>query len=246
MLRNSNSDRTLRENLMLASSTAFVSGIINVAGAIAFLAFTSNITGHVANLARHAIQQNFTDLIVLLAWLFAFFAGAFISSFMIRSLSHRSHYYAHAMPIVLEILVLLFVAFYGDNFYRETGTERAIVTGAVLFSMGLQNSMVSALSGGLIKSSHLTGLFTDLGSDIAVWLHPASERKEITKNKIYLRLTILFCYFLGGLAGAYFFEKFEFVIFYFIPLILLTILYYDLAPFALHRLMRLFSVRDKN
>src|SRR5207248_1430855 len=153
----------------------------------------------------------------------------------IRSLSHRSNYYAHAVPIVMEIVVLLFVAIYGHNFYRETKTEREIVIGAMLFSMGLQNSMVSTLSGGLIKTSHLTGLFTDLGGDIAEWLHPQSKETVATKHRIYIRLTILGFYFLGGLAGGYFFNKYDFVVFYFIPAILLTILYYDLSPVALHK-----------
>ncbi len=246
MLRQARDERTLKENLLLASSTAFVSGTVNVAGAIVLLAFTANITGHVANLAGHIIEQNFGEFIVVMAWLSAFLVGAFISSFLIRSLSHRSHYYAHAMPVVLEIVVLLFVAVYGSNFYGETKAERELLTGVILFSMGLQNSMVSTLSGGLIKSSHLTGLFTDLGGDIAEWLHPSSEQKEATRNKIFIRFTILFFYFLGGLAGAYFFDRYAFVIFYFIPLILLLILYYDLAPFALHRLMRIFAVRNKN
>ena len=246
MLRQARDERTLKENLLLASSTAFVSGTVNVAGAIVLLAFTTNITGHVANLAGHIIEQNFGDFLVVLAWLMSFLVGAFISSFLIRSLSHRSHYYAHAMPVVLEIVVLLFVAIYGSNFYSGIKPERELLTGVILFSMGLQNSMVSTLSGGLIKSSHLTGLFTDLGGDIAEWLHPASEQKEATRNKIFIRFTILFFYFLGGLTGAYFFDRYAFVIFYFIPLILLLILYYDLAPFALHRLMRIFMVRDKN
>jgi hypothetical protein len=45
MLRQSKEHRTLQGNLMLASSTALVSGITNIAGLVAFLAFSSNITG---------------------------------------------------------------------------------------------------------------------------------------------------------------------------------------------------------
>src|ERR1700744_520089 len=240
MLRQSKEDRTLKENLMLASSTAFVAGIVNVTGLLAFLAFTTNITGHFANLARHIIEQNYREIIVFSAWLLLFFTGAFISSFIVRSYKHSSYYKAHALPIVIEIIVLLFVAIYGHNFYKETPLEREVVIGAIIFSMGLQNSLVSTVSGGLIKSSHLTGLFTDLGGDVSEWLHPASKKTSIVKNRIYIRLTVLGFYFLGGLAGGYFFNDFGFVIFYFIPLILVVILYYDISTVALHKLMRLF------
>ena len=245
MLRRSKEERTLKENLMLASSTAFISGATNVASVVAFLAFTTNITGHVANLARHVAERNLHEVVLFFIWLLLFFLGAFIANFLIRSAWNRSSYRAHSRPMIIEIIVLLFVAIYGDKFYAESQTEREIIIGALLFSMGLQNSMVSTISGGLIKSSHLTGLFTDLGGDVSEWLHPRSKSKEIVKHRIYVRLTVLTFYFLGGLAGGYFFNAYDFVIFYFIPLILLTILYYDLSPVALHKLMRLFSSPGK-
>jgi uncharacterized membrane protein YoaK (UPF0700 family) len=241
MLRQSKDERTLHENLLLASSTAVVSGITNVVGMVAFLAFTSNITGHVANLARHIVEQNFNEIIVFLIWLFMFFAGAFLASFIVRSLEEKSYYRAHSIPVIIEIVILLFVAIYGHNFYQETQTEREIVIAAILFSMGLQNSLVSIISGGLIKSAHLTGLFTDLGGDMSDWIHPKVEKTTVIRNKIYIRLTVLGFYFLGGVIGGFLFNIYDFAIFYFIPIILLTILYYDLSPIALHKLSRLFA-----
>ena len=68
MLRRSKDKRTLKENLMLASSTAFTAGITNVAGMLAFLSFTANITGHFANLAKHIVEQNYREIIVFLLW----------------------------------------------------------------------------------------------------------------------------------------------------------------------------------
>lgn len=240
MLRQSKEQRTLKQNLLLASSTAFVSGVTNVAGMVAFLAFTSNITGHVATLAKHIVEQNWSEIVVFVIWLLLFFAGAFLSNFIVKSVEHRSRYQAHSIPIIIEILLLLFVAIYGNNFYRETQTEREIVIGVIIFSMGLQNSLVSTISGGLIKSTHLTGLFTDLGGDVSEWLHPKVAKTTAIRNKIYVRLTVLFFYFFGGIMGGYFFNLFDFAIFYFIPLILLTILYYDLSPVALHKISRIF------
>lgn len=244
MLRQTKDDRTLKENLMLASSTAFVSGVINVASVVAFLVFTSNVTGHVATLARHMVEQNLREVLVFAAWLFLFFGGAFTSSFVIRS-QYKSKYRAHSTPIIIEIIILLGVAIYGQHFYQETRTEREVVIGAMLFAMGLQNSLVSNISGGLIKTSHLTGLFTDLGSEVAEWLHPTTKKTEVIRNKIFIRFTILAFYIIGGIAGGYLFDRFEFLIFYFVPVILLTILYYDLSPLALHKLSKLFGKGTK-
>jgi len=245
MLRLSKDKRTLKENLLLASSTAFVAGITNVAGLIAFLAFTANITGHFANLAKHVVEQNLRQILIFFVWLLLFFGGAFISNLIVRAASRRSNYGNNSIPIILEIIILLLVAFYGHLFYDGTMLEREIITGAIIFSMGLQNGLVSNISGGLVKTSHLTGLFTDLGADAAELIHNDVRKNVLVKSRIYVRITILAFYFFGGLAGAYFFDKYNFVVFYFIPVILLTILYYDLSAIALHKLARLFSINRK-
>jgi uncharacterized membrane protein YoaK (UPF0700 family) len=238
MLRQPKEKRTLKHNLMLASSSAFVAGITDVVGLLAFLAFTSNITGHVANLAKNILQQNFDAIILFAIWLLMFMIGAFVSNFIVQSLKHKSIYKAHSAPIILEIFILLFVAIYGHNFYKETQQEREIVIGALLFAMGLQNGLVSNISGGLIKSTHLTGLFTDLGSELADWLHPYTGRSPDIKNKIYVRITILAFFIFGGLIGGYFFNLYEFKVFYFVPVILFTILYYDLLPVFFHKVFQ--------
>ncbi|OOQ60127.1 YoaK family protein [Mucilaginibacter pedocola] len=240
MLRQPQPKRSLKQNLMLASSTAFVAGIIDVVGLLAFLAFTSNVTGHVANLAKNILQQDLSDVVIFGVWLCMFMMGSFTSSFTVRSLKHISTYKAHSAPIIIEIVVLLFVAFYGNHFYDETIEERRIVIGALLFAMGLQNGLVSNISGGLIKSTHLTGLFTDLGSELADWLHPRTENKEVVKNKIYVRVTILTFFIFGGVVGGYCFNLYEFKVLYFVPVILLTILYYDLLPVLYHKVFQVF------
>ncbi|WP_448700278.1 YoaK family protein [Mucilaginibacter sp. AW1-3] len=228
MLAQAKDNRTLKANLLLASSTALVAGVINVAGVIAFLAFTTNITGHVALLARKVSAKDIEEVITVFIWLLMFFIGAFVSHFLVRSFERRSLYLAHAMPIIAEMVILLFVAIYGNHFFTGSDTERDVIIGAMLFSMGLQNSLVSTISGGLIKSSHLTGLFTDVGADIAEWLHPRTGKTEMVKNRIVVRLTVLLFYFLGAVAGGFFFEVINFKLFYFVPVVLLGILLYDL------------------
>jgi uncharacterized membrane protein YoaK (UPF0700 family) len=246
MLRQSKDKRTLKANLMLASSTAFVAGITNVAGMIAFLAYTTNITGHVALLARNVTERDVEEIITVFIWLFLFFMGAFVSHFLVRSFERTSRYKAHALPIVIETVVLFSIAIYDNHFFNGTDTEREVIIGAILFSMGLQNSLVSTISGGLIKSSHLTGLFTDVGADLAEWLHPRTAKTNVVKNRLYIRLTVLGFYFLGALMGGYFFELYNFKVFYFIPLILITILFYDLWDIIFYKFGRKFSSDSRN
>jgi len=245
MLIQGKDQRTLKANLMLASSTAMVAGIVNVAGVIAFLAFTTNITGHVALLARKVSAQDVGEIITVGIWLLMFFMGAFVSHFMVRSFDRESTYKAHALPILTEMFILLLVAIYGNHFFDGDDLEREIIIGAILFSMGLQNSLVSTISGGLIKSSHLTGLFTDVGADVAEWIHPHTPKTELVRNRLYVRFTVLGFYFIGAVAGGYFFELYNFKVFYFIPFILLTILYYDIRGIVFNKLRRKFTADSK-
>ncbi|RKR80250.1 uncharacterized membrane protein YoaK (UPF0700 family) [Mucilaginibacter gracilis] len=245
MLRQVKDKRSLKSNLMLASSTAFVAGITNVCGAIAFLAYTTNITGHVALLARQVSDQDINEFVTVFIWLLMFFAGTFVSHFLVRSFERTNRYKAHAFPILMEMFTLLLVAVYGNHFFNGADIERKFIIGAVLFSMGLQNSLVSTISGGLIKSSHLTGLFTDVGADMAELLHPHTAKTHVLKNRIYVRLTVLAFYFAGAIAGAFLFEMYNFTVFYFIPLILLTILLYDIWDFAFYKLSRKFTTATK-
>ncbi len=239
MLRKAKGERTLKDNLLLASSTAFVAGMTNVAGVIAFLSFTSNITGHVAMLAQKIVNKEHRDVIVYALWLLLFLLGAFTANFITKTYSNKGIYRAHAVPVFLEIIILFVVAVYGHNYYTETQLEREIIIGAMLFSMGLQNGLVSTISGGLVKTTHLTGLFTDLGGELSEYLHTKKGETEPVKQRLMIRFTILSFYLAGGIIGGFMFEAFDFRIFYFIPLILLTILYYDVSEVIFHRIIKI-------
>ncbi len=241
MLRKTKEERTLKDNLLLASSTAFVAGMTNVAGVIAFLSFTSNITGHVAMLARKIVNKEHHDIMVYALWLFMFLLGAFSANFITKTYSKKGSYRAHAVPIFIEIIILFIVAVYGHNYYTETQPEREVIIGAMLFSMGLQNGLVSTISGGLVKTTHLTGLFTDLGGELSEYLHTEKGKTGPVKQRLMIRFTILSFYLAGGIIGGIMFETYDFRIFYFIPLILLTILYYDISSLILHRTVKILT-----
>ncbi|RZL68243.1 MAG: DUF1275 domain-containing protein [Pedobacter sp.] len=226
MLRQSRDERTLKQNLMLASLTAFAAGVINVAALVSFLAVTADISigGHMAKLANHMVQQNFEEIAIFFLWLLLFFVGAFASSFTVKSWGNKNTYRAQAIPIVLEIVVLLFVAVYGNHFELETRIQREIVVSCTVFALGLQTGLVAIVSGGLIKSSSLASLFTDLGGECAEYFHVGTKKDKEIRKRIFIRLTVLGFYMLGGAIGGFLFDQYEFAVFYFIPVILLLIL----------------------
>jgi uncharacterized membrane protein YoaK (UPF0700 family) len=220
-------ERTYKGNLLLASSTALAAGMTNVAGAMACYLFTANVTGHVASFAQHLLRDKWFEMLMAFAALFMFFLGAFTANFLIRSFEHKGAYKAFAIPFVLEIAVLLLIGLYGITSSNQAEYYTELLAGGLLFSMGLQNSTVTVITGGSVKTSHLTGLFTDLGSEVAEWLHPKTQKTDALKGKLNLRFNILAYYIAGGILGGYVFIQFGFVAFFSIALLLVLILAYD-------------------
>lgn len=229
MLRRSCNRRSTKENLLLAASTAYASGATNVASVMAFFAFTSNVTGHVAIFAEEVVKGHWHQVLIVLIWLLLFLFGAFLANFMITSIAKKGRYLSHAAPALLEIIVLIVIAIYGHFHYEETLKETEYMVGGLLFCMGLQNGMVSTITGGIVKTTHVTGLFTDLGAELAQWVHPNSPRSEVLIDRLKLRFTILSFYLIGGLAAGAIFLAMDFLVFFMVIGVLFFIVYYDLT-----------------
>ena len=89
---------------------------------------------------------------------------------------HKSKYFAHAMPIVLEIICLLFVGVYGQLYYQKTLEETEYLVALMLFATGLQNSLTASISNFSIKQPTLQVLQTDLGILFSMFTHKNTER----------------------------------------------------------------------
>ena len=80
-----------------------------------------------------------------------------------QALNWSMTYFAHALPIVLEILCLLAVGIYGQFYYEKTLAETEALVALMLFATGLQNGLTASISNFSVKTTHLTGTTTDLG-----------------------------------------------------------------------------------
>ena len=70
--------------------------------------------------------------------------------------------------------------------------------------MGLQNSLVTTISSAQVRTTHLTGLFTDLGIELSqLFFYREKEQKDKLIASIKLRFTIISFFFIGGIAGGF-------------------------------------------
>ena len=205
MFRHQGKSRTLKHNLQIATILSFVAGIVNVAGFLAFKQLTTNVTGHFALFINDVTNFNFWKGTVYLFFIFSFLLGSFLSSFLIEKFKENEKLNVFVLPTIIECLVLIAIGLF-SNFVAIKHPN--IIICLLLFAMGLQNSYVTKISNAIVRTTHLTGLFTDLGIELSQLFFPKSyPHKNKIKATIKLRSYIILFFFAGGLIGWFFYSE---------------------------------------
>ncbi|MFD2872890.1 YoaK family protein [Mucilaginibacter ximonensis] len=236
MLRHTGERRSFAHNLRLAILLCLNAGFINAAGFMGFAVLTTNVTGHAALLAVNLSTGQWRSVRMVALWLLLFLAGAFASSLYIGKVG-RDRSFAYTAPVVIIIILILLVAIFGPQ-YRHTLPETEYFAGSLLFAMGMQNALVSMISGSVVRTTHLTGMFTDLGIDLSGALLSGNKLSAVHKRRILLRLTIIIFFLLGGLIGGLTFLNIRFKAFYVPPALLLVVLFYDYFRIRVKQVIR--------
>lgn len=207
MFRHQGKSRTARHNLQIASVLSFVAGIVNVAGFLAVHQLTTNVTGHFAFFVDAVFQLDYGQALLFLAFVFCFLFGSFASTFIIEAVSQRSKINSYIVPVTLEIFILCAIALFGKFLMEENPN---VVVFSLLFAMGLQNALVTKISSATVRTTHLTGLFTDLGIEIAqLFFYKQPEIRTKLLTSVKLRLTIISFFFIGGITSGLFYQKIQ-------------------------------------
>ncbi|RZA33927.1 MAG: DUF1275 domain-containing protein [Lysobacteraceae bacterium] len=187
-----------------AGSLAFVAGIGNVVGYLDFehQAIT-HLTGTTSLLGAAVAHGELRSIGGLLGVIVAFVAGAMGSGLIIQDSTLRL---GRRYGVVLAIEAVLLVA-------AVPLLKRQMLAGAWLAAAacGLQNAMASTYSGSLVRTSHVTGLFTDLGIAIG----HAMRGMPLQRRRVALCLLVIVCFLVGGIAGAWLYGLFGYRALYF-------------------------------
>jgi uncharacterized membrane protein YoaK (UPF0700 family) len=144
-------------------------------------------------------------LFIISSTFFFFLFGAFASNFMAESIARKNENFVFIIPTIIESLILLAIAVLGHDFIN---TNPNVIACSMLFAMGLQNSLVTKISNATVRTTHLTGLFTDLGIELSQLFFYKQPRSRVKLfSSIKLRLTIISFFFIGGITGGVFYSK---------------------------------------
>lgn len=170
MFSREGSARSDSQNRWLAGYLAFVGGFVNSSGFVLIGVFSSHVTGNVGRLANDAATGQYAAALAAASLVLCFFSGAFVASVITESRFWGVHSArAYALALATETLLLLLFTLLSYATTSEHPRMRDAEAALLCAAMGLQNALVSRLSGAVVRTTHLTGVVTDLGIESARW-----------------------------------------------------------------------------
>jgi uncharacterized membrane protein YoaK (UPF0700 family) len=155
----------------------------------------SHMTGTVTTLAMELGRAHYPVALHALAIMAAFFAGCLVSGAIIRQNTLRLGR-RYGVVLALESLAL----FAAVHFLRRGAGAGDYIAA---LACGLQNAMVSSYSGSTMRTTHMTGMLTDLGIACGHFLR--GEQVDWYRFRLYG--VLLLGFFGGGLLGALGYER---------------------------------------
>jgi uncharacterized membrane protein YoaK (UPF0700 family) len=156
---------SFRQKSRLAISLSWVGGYTNVV-LFAFCGeFVSNMTGNVTVLGKSVAEGARHGVIFFGAPWVSFLFGAMASAIMTESARRRGSASKYVLPLAVEAMLLSFVAL-ALRLYDPIHTANnlaLLVACLAAMAMGLQNATITRISGAVVRTTHLTGVTTDLG-----------------------------------------------------------------------------------
>ena len=213
-------ERTSQNNRRLGCTLAFVAGAVNAGGFFAVGQYTSHMSGIVSSLADDLSIGEIALVLAGLGSLASFMLGAASSAILINWGRRRGARSRFAMPLMLEALLLLCFGALGANLERERLFYVPLTVSLLCYVMGLQNAMVTKISQAEIRTTHVTGLVTDIGIELGKLFYwnggrrgePVLEPVTADKAKLALLASLLAMFLCGALAGAFGFKHAGFVV----------------------------------
>lgn len=209
-------DRSRSDDVRLGVGLAFVAGATNAGAFLAVGQYTSHMTGVLSTLADALALQQWTIAIVSVGALLAFTSGAATTAILVNIGRRRGLSSTFALPLLLEAVLLLLFGAFGAIL---TASHTLLVSATVIllcYTMGLQNAVITKISRAVIRTTHVTGLVTDLGIELGklVYINRHTEHAApVRADRVRMRVLslLLGAFFAGGLLGALGFQRFGYI-----------------------------------
>jgi uncharacterized membrane protein YoaK (UPF0700 family) len=201
--------RTARANRQLGAFLALIAGAVNAGGFLAVHQYTSHMSGIVSSVADNLVLGNVLVVLAGLGSLLSFLGGAACTAIMINWARHRNMSGEYSLSLIAEALLLLLFGLLGAHLEDFIAITVPLTVLLLCFIMGLQNAIMSKMSNSEIRTTHMTGVITDLGIELGRMVYwnrshhrNAAGHVHARWDKVAIQVAILSMFFIGGILGA--------------------------------------------
>jgi len=181
----SNQAHSFQVQARLAIRLSWVGGYINALTLLLCGRATSHVTGSVTTIGIDFAQGKFDELFFLLALVLTFSLGAMLSGLLTEY--GRARYWAsiYVLPMTVQA-VLLSLAAILTKLHLLGGQDNPdlahlMATLVPALAMGLQNGTITRISGGVVRTTHVSGVMTDIGLNAAALLLRRLGKREFAE-----------------------------------------------------------------
>lgn len=208
--------RTVSANRQLGFVLAFVAGAINAGGFLAVHQYTSHMTGVVSGLADNLALGHLSLVVDAVVAMLSFLSGAMCCAIVVNFARRKAMSSEYALPMLLEAALILCFGLMGAKFTQFEGFFVPFTVLLLCFIMGLQNAIVTKLSNAVIRTTHMTGIVTDLGIELGklVYWNPnpdASLQVRADRDRLAVLSGLLVSFLTGGITGAFGFKHLGYI-----------------------------------
>lgn len=205
-------------NIVIWMTMAFQAGLLNIGGFMSCHRFVSHITGFATFFGHEFSYGRYKHAIGMLAVPIFFLLGVMLSAQMVdmRLKLHKKPRYYFSFGVIFFLILIIF--FGGiSGFFGPFGTNVEYLQGYILIAAlcmvcGIQNGTITSVSKAVIRTTHLTGLTTDLGIGIIRFINKKKLHGEISEEfkANFMRLGIILSFCAGSIFGGLIFKSFGF------------------------------------
>ena len=205
-------------NLRLARYLAFVAGATNAGGFLAVQQYTSHMSGIVASIGNQLVLGHYHLILSSLLALLSFLTGAACTAILVNWGKRKGIQSLFALPLVVEALLLVCFGLVGARLPMQTPELMMMTSILLCFLMGLHNALITKISGAEIRTTHVTGMVTDLGIELGKLFYwnkksaaPKQEGVRANRMKMLSLFSLIASFLVGGIVGSMGFEKIGFL-----------------------------------
>ncbi|RKF18766.1 DUF1275 domain-containing protein [Alginatibacterium sediminis] len=178
---------------------AFIAGCVNAIGLLGFKHQSiSHLSGTATLVGTSFVGMGSSDTWHLLMIMLSFVLGSALSGLMLESSGLKLGRHYDSLLLIEGLLLLVAMLLLTESSFWGHYLASA--------ACGLQNAMATTYSGAIVRTTHVTGLFTDIG----IMLGRSLKGEHLDRRKMTLLLIIILGFICGASLGAGLFTSFQF------------------------------------